>query len=235
MIIEFSWTDIENIVEILEPVVKATDALQGNGCTISKVIPTILDLKEKLPSMSKPRFKNDIESFLKFLDQKTEYIFKEDNPLFDPIFCMASVLDPKQSLVLTDELYKLGKDHLEIYVQDQPTQNIATVQQVVPPQNRRRTISTPIISENNLLKQLHEYFALIDSGSIVEEDPLVFWDENLQRFPDLGPDALQILTLSSTSASPERIFSIAGLLSSDRRSKIIGSTLKVRTILCFNK
>lgn len=235
LVIDFSWVDIESIAEILKPLAELTNILQANGATISKVIPEILDLKETLSLMEKPKFKDDIESFLATLDQKTGYIFQEDGFCFDPIFCMASVLDPKQSLKLTDELYKLGKDQLLMYARRQTIENDASTQVVTAQTGRRRSTSTPARSNNRFINQLNDYFGLIDAGCDIEENPLVFWDNNLQRFPDMAPHALQILSLASTSAAPERIFSVAGMLSSNRRSKTNSETLRVRTILTYNK
>lgn len=53
IIIPFSWLDIQSLREILEPIEKMTSVVQSDGLTISKVIPSIVELKETLNELRK--------------------------------------------------------------------------------------------------------------------------------------------------------------------------------------
>jgi hypothetical protein len=48
-----------------------------------------------------------------------------------------------------------------------------------------------------------------------DTDPLMWWKEYHQEFPDLVRMARQYLTVPATSASPERFFSRVGLVQTD--------------------
>ena len=46
--------------------------------------------------------------------------------------------------------------------------------------------------------------------SIVDSDPLLFWQKNSKKFPSLSKIAQKYLHIPATSAPVERIFSVAG-------------------------
>ena len=50
-------------------------------------------------------------------------------------------------------------------------------------------------------------------------DPLMWWKQHQQEFPDLIRMARQYLTVPATSASPERFFSRVGLVQTDFRGR----------------
>jgi hypothetical protein len=52
-----------------------------------------------------------------------------------------------------------------------------------------------------------------------DTDPLMWWKQHQQEFPDLARMARQYLAVPATSASPERFFSRVGLVQTDLRKK----------------
>jgi hypothetical protein len=48
-----------------------------------------------------------------------------------------------------------------------------------------------------------------------DTDPLMWWKQHQQEFPDLTRMARQYLAVPATSASPERFFSRVGLVQTD--------------------
>ena len=50
-----------------------------------------------------------------------------------------------------------------------------------------------------------------------DTDPLMWWKQHQQEFPDLARMARQYLAVPATSASPERFFSRVGLVQTDLR------------------
>ncbi len=54
-----------------------------------------------------------------------------------------------------------------------------------------------------------------------DTDPLMWWKQHHQEFPDLSRMARQYLTVPATSASPERFFSRVGLVQTDLRGNLL--------------
>ena len=62
----------------------------------------------------------------------------------------------------------------------------------------------------------------------METDPLVWWGHNEHRFPNLRRMAQQYLMVPASSASAERVFSLAGRLFYDLRQSMKDGTLEER-------
>jgi hypothetical protein len=58
-----------------------------------------------------------------------------------------------------------------------------------------------------------------------DTDPLMWWKQHQQEFPDLSRMARQYLTVPATSASPERFFSRVGLVQTDLRGSLLDTTM----------
>ena len=58
-----------------------------------------------------------------------------------------------------------------------------------------------------------------------DTDPLMWWKQHQQEFPHLSRMVRQYLSVPASSASPERLFSIVGLVKSDLRGRLLDSTL----------
>jgi hypothetical protein len=58
-----------------------------------------------------------------------------------------------------------------------------------------------------------------------DTDPLMWWKQLQQEFPDLTRMARQYLTVPTTSASPERFFSRVGLVQTDFRGRLLDTTM----------
>ena len=59
----------------------------------------------------------------------------------------------------------------------------------------------------------------------LDTDPLMWWKQYVQEFPLLTHMVRQYLTVTDTSASPERLFSSVGLVKSDLRGSLLDTTL----------
>jgi len=58
-----------------------------------------------------------------------------------------------------------------------------------------------------------------------DTDPLMWWKQHQQEFPPLAHMVRQYLVVPAISASPERLFSSAGLVKSDLWGRLLDSTL----------
>eukprot|EP00981_Chlorochromonas_danica_P008816 scaffold2312_cov165-Ochromonas_danica.AAC.56 len=62
------------------------------------------------------------------------------------------------------------------------------------------------------------------AAEVVDEKPLLWWAENAYKYPFLSMIARKMLCIPATSASSERLFSLAGRTITDERSTL-GSSL----------
>ncbi len=58
-----------------------------------------------------------------------------------------------------------------------------------------------------------------------DTDPLMWWKQHQQEFPDSTRMVRQYLTVPDTSASPERFFSRVGLVQTDLRGSLLDTTM----------
>jgi hypothetical protein len=63
-----------------------------------------------------------------------------------------------------------------------------------------------------------------DNGRDVT-DPLMWWKQHQEEFPDLVRMTRQYLTVPATSESPERFFSRVGLVQTDLRGILLDTTM----------
>ena len=58
-----------------------------------------------------------------------------------------------------------------------------------------------------------------------DTDPLMWWKQHQQEFPNLSRMVRQYLSVPARSASPERLFNSVGLVKSDLWGSLLDSTL----------
>jgi hypothetical protein len=58
----------------------------------------------------------------------------------------------------------------------------------------------------------------------LDTDPLMWWKQDVQEFPRLARTTRQYLTVPATSASPKRLFSSVGLVTSDLWGNLLDPT-----------
>ena len=71
------------------------------------------------------------------------------------------------------------------------------------------SVETELNAYTRVQLSLSLYQVTLDTG------PLMWWKQHVQEFPHLTPMTTQYLSVSATSASPVRLFSIVGLVKSD--------------------
>jgi hypothetical protein len=71
--------------------------------------------------------------------------------------------------------------------------------------------------------QLQKYME--DQQMPNDTDPLMWWKQHHQEFPDLVRMTRQYLTVSATSVSLERFFSRVGLVQTDLRGSLLDTTM----------
>lgn len=90
---------------------------------------------------------------------------------------------------------------------------------------------TEDINETNTNFQLQAYREQKESVK-KDEDPILWWKRNQNRFPAVATLAMKYLTIVATSVPSERLFSQAGFLISQQRSRLLPS--RVNDMLFLN-
>ena len=168
---------------------------------------------------------------------KTAFTMEPDDPRFDSVYLMSSLLDPQQSIKLTNILFDLAKSmtlkHFKSLIISQETE---FVQSTIAVQYQRRSFSTSSVPENLMLSQINNFIFSIESEKFdFSAEALEFSSSNKLQYSEIFREVVEILSIEPSSASVERIFSICGYLSSGRKSKISSWKLKVRALCSYNK
>ena len=224
----------------LKPFQLGTDITQNDCESIALVIPTMIEIEEQLlNSISKYPEEKDLLNKLKdHLTKKFQFALNQESPLFDEMYLISSMIDPQKSIELTDELFTIGKALVINYFnkfKSPESREIQIIKNNGPPAKLRRTLTTKDITQDGIMKEVSEYLKMIESWNGESLKGIDFWIENSLRFPLMYKNCIEILSIPSTSSSPERLFSIAGYLSTGRRSNISPMLLRERVLMLYNK
>ena len=93
-------------------------------------------------------------------------------------------------------------------------------------------LSTPDDSPQHqqIEKYLNETIPLREDADVLD-----FWIQHEQIYPDVSDVAFNILTISTSSAPIERVFSTAGHVSAGKRNRISGQNLEREVLIKKNK
>jgi hypothetical protein len=221
------WLTLQHINKYLKFFHQATLATEGHYATIEKVLSTMEFLLEKLET-AKAEFAEDsymspsINASWSKLDKY--YGLTERSPAY----IAAMVLMPNQKWTwIEDNWEKEWIDSAKAQVQDFWDTQYKPVQVPILP-----TIedSTQEKTEHQIwLEQkrrqppiLDEYIKYCQAPITPEVDSKAWWMEPAQRttYPNLGIMALDMLSIPAMSASPERLFSGAGITITERRNRL---------------
>ena len=89
-------------------------------------------------------------------------------------------------------------------------------------------------NENNVSSQLLRYLEECTTIGI-DEDIFKWWHTHQKFFPNLYEIAIEHLIIPATSADSERIFSSAGYVLSQKRSRLTGDHVNILIYLNKNK
>ena len=106
---------------------------------------------------------------------------------------------------------------------------------------RRRTLlpaqNIQAISPDSLFeKEVCQYLEILMAQTFNHTiNPQEFWESNAALFPQLAPTALRYLAMPASSASAERLFSIAGYGSKGNKNNIAPPLLEAATLAKYNR
>uniref|UniRef100_A0A914XDR8 HAT C-terminal dimerisation domain-containing protein n=1 Tax=Plectus sambesii TaxID=2011161 RepID=A0A914XDR8_9BILA len=98
----------------------------------------------------------------------------------------------------------------------------------------RRTVlhTSPELTE--VQQQLGLYFQILDAHSYADMDPFKFWTQQRQASAVLYEMAISYLAIPATTASVERVFSVAGLAYDGKRYRTQEQFLRAKISLKYN-
>ena len=240
-------TDKENlqgVVDVLEYFAEGTDILQReNEPTSCRVIPVVDSLENAINSV--PRDNTAINALCEALKNSLEKHFRY---LLDSTVHQASTaLDPRIKLTFTNN-HTEGK-FFKFYpttVKDKIKELLPQTNSIAPPTSE--VVSTPTTNDVSLdsegepqkKKCLLDFSSVVVHGSSTNENdvelqayfdhptlamkPLPFWCE--RKVTSLSTLALQLHSVPSSSAPVERLFSKAGIVLSQRRTRLKNEQLE---------
>lgn len=93
-------------------------------------------------------------------------------------------------------------------------------------------VTTPHVQAS---KQLSSFQSLVEQTTMkFDSCPLAWWRTYASQFPDLAVVARSYLSVQATSCASERLFSKAGFIVSNRRSKLSREHVAMLTFMATN-
>ena len=239
---------IEELVDILKPFNDATKILSGDLYPTLGIVQPVFNrfLSEVLPS--KPGDRDIVKKIKDAIRQNLSTRYQEEE--IETMLLVAVYLDPrfKKAPMLTAEkkasMKSFMKYELEVYIlNDQRLRQVkvSIVEQEPPsltePESRSKrtklekffgdTFQNPSeedpseeVSAAEAAEAELQRYELEDPLSLDSKNPLLWWKEREVNYKFLSILAKRFLCITSTSVPSERLFSSAGNLLSERRSRL---------------
>ena len=258
------WRLLESMRDLLHPYAQYTTLLGGEEYTaLSAVVPAIMEIELHLEEMKSQRGLVGAVTLL-----QTEMRRRFDNILnpkaddHDPIFLLATALDPRYQVVLNAEQMTSARTALlsqlkEMRQKSQSSSSSSTgspaasisveenLPEEEPPKKRFRLLSGLIEQriKQNVSKhpgvpaeeeEIDRYFST--TNTIAERvDPVFFWVECEQSYPLLSTLAVDTLVIPASATPIERTFSTAGEATLGKRNRLSEKNLEREVLLRKNK
>ena len=234
---------IEELVDILKPFNDATEILSGDLYPTLGIVQPVFNrfLSEVLPS--KPGDRDIVKKIKDAIRQNLSTRYQEEE--IETMLLVAMYLDPrfKKAPMLTAEkkasMKSFMKYKLEVYILNDRRLRQAEVSiaeqeppSLTEPESRSKrtklenffgdTFQNPSeeVSAAEAAEAELQRYELEDPLSLDSKNPLLWWKEREVNYKFLSILAKRFLCITSTSVPSERLFSSAGNLLSERRSRL---------------
>jgi len=244
------WQVLTIYLDVLQPLHEVTIELQGrpgenkrNPAPISDVLISYEYLLDHLEQV-KERYTDWPEPHLRWCVEFGWQKAKEYYELLDrsPVYVAAVVLHPKRKWQWIDEewkdklnwctearaaLKKLWSQYRDTTVDSPPPRPEKELTGLAAWRNRHTLRDGAAVATADELAHWLEQVP-VDEGC---EDPIAYWKARRQAYPRLSRMALDIFTIPAMSSEPERVFSIAGIMVTDRRNRLKAETIQAAQCL----
>lgn len=248
--IKHSWDvissqDVASMKEafaIVNPIRQFTDKLQSDAVpTLSLVLPGLMSLIEALgKGTGLPNVRQNLIGRIRI---RFGDILRSGEPLSDPIYIAAAVVDPCVAYRVKDkrEEAKMALKKLiaqygvqqEGDVTEDGTESMEVEQsefgfEVAEP-------ARPSIQLSGVDEEITSYLTLVLRNKVCSNGYQFWLGDEAKKFPRLSKIYSRILSIPATTAAVERLFSQVTLQTVGHRSKTGLATLKRRVLLKFNR
>lgn len=247
------WAVMQDILQCLETLKISTEMLSTDSCvSVSLVVPIVFSLINnhlKIDDEDSEVTKQFKMFVSQDLQERYDHIFRledisenADECAVSPLI-VACFLDPRHKHLpffsenAKQKIYSEVKRQMSTIsrIYSQPRSENAIMSQSQPSTSKAARLFGKEYSACKDSNSNGDEVALYTSLPVVDiaADPLIWWKENRQHFPNLLVLALDYLAVPPSSVSSERMFSAAGRLVSKARSRL--SSKNVDMMLFLNK
>ncbi|XP_045466082.1 E3 SUMO-protein ligase ZBED1-like [Harmonia axyridis] len=248
------WNIIKELCLILKPFEEATKSLSGeNYCTSSLVIPICNGLKNILEELLRKKLSETVTNVV----QRLRGSFQErlGNVENNNTLAVSTFLDPKfkqfafsnpsmaentKENIMKMIVEKISEESSELYPSsaakesnDKPMEEIGNVNSMSIWGTFDKTIASVQPKGTHNSRAIIEIQGYIEEGVISRhQNSLLWWKNHKERLPYLSKIAQDQLCTLATSVPCERLFSKAGNILTERRSRL--NNKKTQMILFLN-
>lgn len=254
------WQKLTVLKDLLLPFAEHTKMLESDTCSLSLVVPALLDLKSHLSDffLAHTRSYRDVATAAQKMSLNMDLRFScfldVSASKFSPLAAAACFFDASVSAETmidneNEEIQNLLGKVEEYIIRSVPHQEEADEEDVgnaevaeSPTQKRPRfrffsshahRLPRSRSSKTNVKHELQKFKEIL--SHYPEESGIEFWcSQSSVTFPMLKPLALDLLAMPASQAFAERVFSLTGDLSSGRRNRA-RVTLERSAFLKLNK
>jgi hypothetical protein len=250
------WKKIDLYLNLYKPFDDATNDLsKEDETTSSKVIPThiyLLNHFKKIKENKKPRICEYIQNLIVNLQSKFDQFVNINNSNNTRLFLAAMFLDVRYSKLLKKQQLNAVKEYMESLIDDTSSVQNDSIDEIKEDETELSAFDSFILQVSgfntipesssrviNFQKQFIEYVEFVHRQRFtnMKMDPLNFWLTNMEisNLTEVKKIALKILAIPGSTATIERIFSLAGYASSGRANRLSCQRLEMLVLLKVNK
>ena len=237
-------------ISLLKPFEDTTSKLSCTSSSISDVIPVITTLRAMVSSHEGSEIMKMKETLLEGIRKRFDLVENND------LYVTATLLDPRYKTKLFTHQTVIGKivtsigEKCEDIKNSKISQSTSKTDVTLPKKNKPSTSTDITLSEamNNILSSSSDDEEQCVSQDIIkniqmyldekrirmEDNPLEWWKTNIHKYPYIAELARSYLACPPSSVASERLFSGAGLIYDEKRTRLSAKRAEKLLFLKYN-
>jgi hypothetical protein len=251
------WRQAELLCMFLKDFANQVTELEGEKyVTLNRIIPALMDLLEHCKEFEQQQgFTQIARVVANEMRRRFTYILDPSSEKFQPIYAVATMLDPSVRPLLSLKDYSslldaaksdairimrqanssVGMDNQSLVESEPSPSSTASsnkyqrlFRQLATQEEQHTNSRSAISSVDNELRS----YLLMEQRKV--SDPVQFWMSQEQAMPQMSQLALDVFSVTATSAPIERVFSHAGIATHGRRNRLEADSLNAELIMKMN-